>query len=113
MRSRAKSQLVYISGPITGVLQSTIRFRETEKWLRNDGHKVLNPMDIEDPTDNNLEEEELWIYYMKVALKMLLTADCIYMMEGWEKSKGARMEFQVATELNIPVHYAHEDYKYV
>ena len=81
MRSRAKSQLIYISGPITGMLQSTIRFKETEKWLRNDGHKVLNPMEIENPRPNTETEEDTWVYYMKEALAMLLTADCIYMME--------------------------------
>ena len=113
MRSRLKAHLVYISGPITGVLQSTLRFKEAEKWLKNDGHKVLNPMDIEDPDPVSETQEETWVYYMKKALTMLVTADCIYMMEGGEKSKGARMEFWVATELNIPVHYAHEDYKYV
>jgi hypothetical protein len=110
---RGKPVTVYVSGPITGVLQSTFRFKEATRWLKNQGHKVLNPMDIEDPSDNNLEEGELWIYYMKKALAMLLTTDCIYMLEGWEKSRGARMEFWIATELNIPVHYAHEDYKYV
>ena len=113
MRSRAKSQLIYISGPITGMLQSTTRFKETEKWLKNDGHKVLNPMEIEDPTPDGMDSDAVWDYYMKEALAMLLTADCIYMMEGWEHSKGARLEFWVAKELNIPVHYAHEDYKYV
>ena len=55
----------------------------------------------------------LWVYYMKKALALLVESDCIYMLDGWEKSKGARLEFWIATELNIPVHYAHEDHKYV
>ena len=113
MRSRLYPQKIYISGPITGVLQSTLRFKEAERWLKNEGHKVINPMDIEDPDPITETQQDTWVYYMKEALKLLVTADYIYMMEGWEKSKGARLEFWVATELNIPVHYAHEDYKYV
>ena len=109
---RGSSQTVYISGPITGILEATVLFKETEMYLRHQGHTVLNPMDIKDPVEN-LENGELWVYYMKEALSLLFTADCIYMLEGWEESKGARMEFLVATELNIPVHFAHEDHKYV
>ena len=109
---RGASQTVYMSGPITGVLQSRLTFKETEMWLSYQGHTVINPMDIEDPVEN-LEKEELWVYYMKEALSLLFSADCIYMMEGWEASRGARMEFWTATKLNIPVHFAHEDHKYV
>ena len=109
---RGGHQIVYISGPITGVLQSTFTFAKAERWLFDQGHSVMNPMGIEDPKDP-LKDNDLWVYYMKKALALLVEADCIYMLDGWEKSKGARLEFWIATELNIPVHYAHEDHKYV
>jgi|7_EtaG_2_1085326.scaffolds.fasta_scaffold360276_2 hypothetical protein len=109
---RGGVQTVYISGPITGSLQAGCCFKKAQEWLSNQGHTVLNPMDIPEPQDN-LKNEDLWVYYMKKALALLVDADSIYMLEGWEKSRGARMEFWIATELNIPVHYAHEDYKYV
>ena len=116
MRSRTKSQSVYISGPITNKLDHSIQFEKAQSWLRNDGHKVLSPLDIPHPSEKGVDcttQEETWCYYMKGAIQMLAQADCIYMLEGWETSKGARLEFNLATELNIPVHYAHEDYKYV
>ena len=101
---RGGHQIVYISGPITGVLQSTLTFSKAERWLFDQGHSVMNPMGIEDPKDP-LKDDDLWVYYMKKQIK--------HMLDGWEKSKGARLEFWIATELNIPVHYAHEDHKYV
>ncbi len=119
MRSRSKSQLVYISGPITDRLNHSIPFEEARGWLKNDGHQVLSPLDIAPPSEREskwsapLTQEEIWCYYMKEAVKMLVQADCIYMLEGWESSRGAKLEFTLATELNIPVHYASEDYKYV
>ena len=109
---RGSPQTIYISGPITGVVEARHRFKETEMWLSYQGHTPLNPMEIEDPVET-LENEELWAYYMKEALTLLFTADGIYMLEGWEDSRGAKLEFLVATELNIPVHFAHEDHKYV
>ena len=110
---RGAAQKVYISGPITNNPASWLSFKKAQQFLGSGGHKVYNPMDIEEPNPVTETEEETWVYYMKKALKMLLGADCIYMLEGWEESRGARMEFWVATQLNIPVHYAHEDYKYV
>jgi nucleoside 2-deoxyribosyltransferase len=126
MRSTLKSQTVYISGPITNNIEHPAHFVEAKSWLKNEGHRVLSPLDIAPPPSNDSsaashnmwkdsqqEKSETWCYYMKEAIQMLTKADCIYMLEGWEASKGARLEFYLATELNIPVHYAYEDYKYV
>jgi nucleoside 2-deoxyribosyltransferase len=116
VRSRIKSQIVYISGPITNKLYPSAQFEQAASWLKNDGHQVFNPMDIPHPSEKDEDcstKEETWSYYMREAIQMLAQADCIYMLEGWETSKGARLEFNLATSLNIPVYYAHEDYKYV
>jgi len=110
------AKTVYISGPITDKIGHSIHFEQASSWLKNEGHIVLNPMDILSPLEKGVDcstEEEKWGYYMKEAVRMLTTADCIYLLEDWEKSKGARLEFNLATELHIPVHYAQKDHNYV
>lgn len=98
-------QTLYISGPITGVFNSDDAFGQVEKVLKADGYTVLNPMEISPPFFPDEKRDKLWVYYMKKAIPMLLEADCIYMLKGWETSKGARLEFWLATQLNITVHY--------
>ena len=114
MRSEMVSKLIYISGPISQTNGCERKFGQACEWLRDQGHRVLNPMDIPPPIyEGSLVEQEVWVYYMKEAVAMLLGADCVYMLEGWEQSKGAKLEFKLATDLDIPVHYAADDYKYV
>ena len=113
MRTRVKSEVVYISGPISGTSDAEDRFGKAAEWLKNDGHKVLNPMDIPNPPKNLDETQAIWVYYMREAIKMLVDADCIYMMEDWDTSAGSRLEFNLATNLEIPIHYAENDDRYV
>ncbi|HAF4757387.1 TPA: DUF4406 domain-containing protein [Salmonella enterica] len=40
---------------------------------------------------------------MAVGIAMLQCADAIYLIEGWEKSAGARAEKALANKLNIPI----------
>ena len=60
---RGGHQIVYISGPITGVLQSTLTFAKAERWLFDQGHSVMNPMGIEDPKDPLKDHEFVGLLY--------------------------------------------------
>jgi hypothetical protein len=90
-----------------------MNFKHMENTLKEEGHTVFNPIHIPDPDPTIENSDSLWVYYMKKAIPMLLEADCIYMLDGWETSKGARLEFSIATQLNISVRYAYEDQFYV
>ena len=35
----------------------------------------------------------------------LLQCNAIYMLQGWEDSKGARIEHYIATEIGMPIMY--------
>ena len=96
---------VYLSGPISGLRLSHANFKEAAKFLHDDGYTVLNPMDIKLPSSKIDLERSTWNYYMREGLKMLLCADCIYMLAGWEGSKGARIEFNLAVDLKLSVRY--------
>ena len=81
---------VYISGPITGIKDSENNFNNVANKIFGLGYEDVNPCVL--IHDHDLSYES----YMKVDLKALLDCDYIYMMEGWENSKGASFELETA-----------------
>jgi hypothetical protein len=94
---------VYISGPISlgGTLppdeieRNRQRFIDEQIRLEAAGFKVLNP------TQQPQVEGWKWIDYMVLAIRLLSEADFIYLMEGWEKSDGCRIENAIAKSFGI------------
>ena len=88
---------VYISGKITGTTDFMDRFAKAEEKLKAEGYAVLNPAHA----NSYMPEDTTWDEYMKVSLTLLQMADAIYMLDGWEDSKGARQEYNMAVN---PLH---------
>lgn len=87
---------VYISGPITGVdFGNRFAFSCARSALELCGYEVVDPSEVQ------LDDEASWADYMRADLKLLLDCDYIYMLEGWEDSKGARLERELAENLGI------------
>lgn len=72
-------------------------FNKKADELRLAGYKVYNPAEIE--SDDSFE----WEDYMKEAVKMLLECEVLYVLDGYETSKGANVEINLAKTLNIRV----------
>lgn len=91
---------IYISGAITGNPDFKRQFREAENSIRVwwDG-QVINPADID------LEDRATWSDYMRVCIPLLMCCSKIYMLKGWEKSRGARWELRNAIEIGIDVEF--------
>lgn len=83
---------IYISGPITGTDDFYERFAEAEATWSCDGSSVVNPAKLNDIMPKDATHEE----YMRMSFELLDICDAIYMMKGWEESKGANREYGYA-----------------
>lgn len=91
---------VYLAGPMTGLpLFNKPAFNKAAQQLRYMGFAVISPAELSTHTDRP------WDWYMKQALRALLQCDTILMLDGWEGSKGAQLEFRVASDLGMTILY--------
>lgn len=82
---------VYVSGPMKGFSweNCVARFQAAKDEVTALGHEAVSPADIQDESFSYQD-------YMRADLKLLLDCDVIYMMRGWDESKGAMIEYEVA-----------------
>jgi hypothetical protein len=94
---------IYISGAITGLRLADAKnnFEAMEQILRNAGHEPINPMKIGLPEHG----DHSWAEYMCADMPFLFEADAIYMLENWQRSKGARIEKAIMEIMEKPVYY--------
>ena len=83
---------IYISGPISGVLDFKEKFDQAEKYLKEKypNAEIINPTMIVLPSSCTHED------YMKIDFMLLDLCDAIYMMPGWDLSKGCNQEYGYA-----------------
>lgn len=92
----AAKPVVYISGPMTGLPENNYpAFNVAAVRLRALGFSVENPAEC--------EQQESWQSYMRAAIVKMMRADALIMLPGWEQSRGARIEFDLAASLSIPI----------
>ncbi len=77
---------IYIAGKITGVDNYKEIFGEAEARLKKMGFTVMNPAILPYP---GFEHNE----YMQICLTMIDVCDAVCLLDGWEESTGACMEF--------------------
>ncbi|MDM8086331.1 DUF4406 domain-containing protein [Cellulomonas cellasea] len=89
---------VYISGPMTGYPGWNFpAFNAAEERLRTLGHDVLNP------ADGGADEAKTWADYLREDIGLVVTADAIAVLPGWQESRGACLEVHVAHQLGMTV----------
>ncbi len=88
---------IYISIPISGhdLAAQKAKAEEIADKLRKLGHEPVNPFDTPPPS-GNLSEEEEYAYYIGEDMKKLLTCNVVFLCDGWNRSKGCRLEVQAA-----------------
>lgn len=91
---------IYVAGPMTGIPKLNFpAFHAAAAALRAEGHHVENPAEI------NADPEAQWLDCMRMDIARLVTCDAVYMLLGWEKSRGALVEHTLATGLGLHVLY--------
>ena len=118
---------VYISGPMTGHPDHNIpAFDAAAKRLREEGHFVINPAELSAQfgTPEGIAESfkilyaingksGVWEYHkeraqlaqsiMDADLAAVRSCDAIYMLKGWENSRGAKAELAEAIAHGLQV----------
>lgn len=91
---------VYLSGPMTGLPGYNYpAFHDAARRLRSMGYYVFNPAESFEGDTSRPRED-----YMRKDIEMLLQADMVALLHGWEKSKGVAVELAVATSLGLVLH---------
>ena len=94
---------IYISGRITNNPNYREEFYKASEWLVAQGYQPINPSNL-DITFPDLSYEE----YMTLDYKLLEMCEGIFMIHGWQSSKGACAELTYAKSLGKKIIY--QDY---
>lgn len=82
--------MIYLSGPMTGYPEYNYpAFAAAAARLRALGCAVISPHELNRPGRN-------WWFCMAVCLWHLRRCQSVYLLDGWKRSKGARLEVAVA-----------------
>ena len=97
-------KIVYLSGAISGKENYKKDFAAAELFLVQMGYIVVNPAKLDELSNEKLSHEQ----YMMVCYSLVDISDIIFMVSGWQKSKGANAELSYAKSLGKKVMY--QDY---
>lgn len=101
LEAKERTSRVYVAGPMTGLPDLNFpAFHAAAAELRAQG------LHVENPAEHGETEGAEWGDYLRYDLGRLATCSAIYLLPGWEKSKGAQLEAHVARTLDMTVMYA-------
>lgn len=87
-----------ISQPMNGKTNEEVR--EERKTLVNElteqGYEIVDTV-ISDNAPKNCDEA---IYYLSKSIEFISKVDAIIFMNGWEKARGCKIEYEVARNYN-------------
>lgn len=83
---------VYISGQISNrpIDEAKLHFYTAQRDLLNWQYDPVSPF------ENGLSDSDTWENHMLKDIEMLFGCDAIYMLNGWENSRGAKIEKHIA-----------------
>lgn len=88
---------IYIAGPMTGHPDfNHPAFNKAADKLRALGYEVENPADCPLPVGTS------WGEYMRYGIARLVSCDAVALLDSWQSSPGACIEFRLARNLSMP-----------
>lgn len=111
-----RSLSYYLSGPMKGYPDHNWpAFTEACEILRRTGLTIVSPHEV-NPAANveaKLNPEKYPLDYLRNdIIEMLNRCQSMILMKGWPKSRGVRLELDIALSLEWPIYYYH-DYRLV
>lgn len=102
---KLKLPRVYISGAISGhdIEERKCAFAKRAESFKRKGFKAVSFL------DNGLSQDASYEAHMRADIALMLTCDSVYMMEGWQNSRGAKMEHDVAEICGLEIFYEKEE----
>lgn len=98
---------IYIAGPMTGVPRfNRPRFQQSARILRAQGWTVESPVEIAAAfgSDNTIVTTPGMLdAVIEAELAALAKCDAIYLLAGWEDSRGAKRELWLALDKGLEV----------
>jgi hypothetical protein len=111
---------VYTAGPMTGIPQFNFpAFDAAAAELRAAGYEVISPAELDDPVDRaaalaspdgsalsyGTGVKKTWGEFLARDVRLLADdgVEAIFVLPGWEKSRGARLETFVGFLCGIPI----------
>ena len=100
---------IYLSGPITGRDETDYiaHFENVGETIFKKAQGANIEISICSPIlfCTEVPADAPWHLYMRACIKRLVDADGIALLQGWEQSRGAKLELSIAQSLKIPVVY--------
>lgn len=107
--SSPRSLRCYIAGPMRGIPYfNHPAFQEAAESLRAEGWEVVSPhekdieLGLEIPADG-ATSKALRDFPIGDDLKAVAESDAVFVLPGWERSEGAKLEVDVANRLGVQV----------
>ena len=102
-----ETTVIYISGRITGVSNFREKFRAAQVILYANIKRayVINPVIVGDRLEKEIGRRPTWAEYMREDIRALVVCDAVYMLRGWWRSKGARLEWVIAKACGLKIMY--------
>lgn len=95
--------IVYVAGPMSGIEDLNFNAFNLEAYrLSLLGYEVVNPAEI------NPDKSTPWRKCMQNDVAALVLCDAISLLPGWENSRGATLEHDIATRMGHGIYNAGE-----
>lgn len=96
-RSSMDKPKLYISGAISGMPDlNRVKFAKATQTFRRMGYLVVNPHEV----CEGLQAED-WKACMKRCISAMMDCQVLILLDDWQQSPGANIEFQLAWNIGI------------